>query len=330
MLEAALELHELLDRQLFLRHIVQMPFAVDDLVQRPDAGLDCHFADLGEHLGRILPAARTRRHDIDERRTFGVDRAVRFFVEVLEVAEKSGLGNIRDVVRRHDLGQILLVLLLADRAGAGRRGGRARKARRRGRALNAGVHVRLVVVAEIYHVVTALHRAGERLEADVVGAAVAADGEELVGIVDPALALEDIVSRLDAAAGRRCILEGRMDVGVLPCGERIQEGGNLKAGGRVADDRLVALIERAHHAAADQTCAAACTQTVAADETLRLGKFNFMIICHFRTPPVRCCADPCGYTSDPCRRCSRAGTGGQIRARCRRSQRRGRPDRKRY
>ena len=90
------------------------------------------------------------------------------------------------------------------------------KARRGGRALNAGVHVRLIVVAEIYHVVTALHRAGERLEADVVGAAVAADGEELVGIVDPALALEYIVSRLDAAAGRRCILEGRMDVGSPP------------------------------------------------------------------------------------------------------------------
>ena len=168
-----------------------------------------------------------------------------------------------------------LFCFLPTEHGAGRRGGRARKARRRGRALDAGVHVRLVVVAEIYHVVAALHRAGERLEADVVGAAVAADGEELVGIVDLALALEDIVSRLDAAAGRRRILEGRMDVAVLPCGVRIQEGGNLEAAGRVADDRLVALVERAHHAAADQTCAAACAQTVAADETLRLGKFNF-------------------------------------------------------
>ena len=74
-LEAALELHELLDRQFFLRHVVQMPFAVDDLVQRPDAGLDCHFADLGEHLGRILPAARTRRHDVDERRTSASSRS---------------------------------------------------------------------------------------------------------------------------------------------------------------------------------------------------------------------------------------------------------------
>ena len=112
-LEAALELHELLDRQLFLRHIVQMPFAVDDLVQRPDAGFDCHLADFRQHLGRILPAARTRGHDVDERRTFGVDCAVRLLVEVLEVADEGGLGNIRDVVRRHDFGQILLVLLLA-------------------------------------------------------------------------------------------------------------------------------------------------------------------------------------------------------------------------
>ena len=38
-----------------------------------------------------------------------------------------------------------------------------------------------------------LHGAGQRLEADVIGAAVAAEGDELVGIVDLALTLQGVV-----------------------------------------------------------------------------------------------------------------------------------------
>ena len=60
-----------------------------------------------------------------------------------------------------------------------RRGGGPGPIWRGAAALDAGVHVRLVVVAEVENVVVALGGAGERLQADVVRAAVAgpaADG----------------------------------------------------------------------------------------------------------------------------------------------------------
>ncbi len=60
--------------------------------------------------------------------------------------------------------------------------------------LDAGVHVSLVIVAHIHHVMAALHGAGQGLESDVVGAAVAAEGDELIGLVDLTLALQYAVS----------------------------------------------------------------------------------------------------------------------------------------
>ena len=183
-------------------------------------------------------------------------------------------------MRGHDLGQVLFVLLFAHRNRAGRRGGCIGKARRGRRTLDTGVHIRLVVIAEVHHIVPALHRTGERLEADVVGAAVAADGEELVGVIQLALAFEHIVSRLDAAAGRGRVLEGRVDIGILPRGVGIQEGRNLQTRGRVAHDCLVALVERAQHAAAHQARAAARAQAVSADKALGLGEFFLVIVSH--------------------------------------------------
>ena len=56
----------------------------------------------------------------------------------------------------------------------GRRGRGARGRRRRAGALHAGVHVGLVVVADVEHVVVALEHARQAAEADVGGAAVAA------------------------------------------------------------------------------------------------------------------------------------------------------------
>ena len=98
-----------------------------------------------------------------------------------------------------------------------------------GGALDAGVHVRLVVVAEVHHVVAPLHGPGQGLEADVVGAAVAADGEEFEVVPDLAPLLEGLVGRLHAPAGGGGVLEGGVDVAVLPGGVGVEEGGDLQA-----------------------------------------------------------------------------------------------------
>jgi hypothetical protein len=65
--------------------------------------------------------------------------------------------------------------VVAVRAAGGRRAG----------ALDAGVHVGLVVVADVEDVVVALEHPGEATEADVDGAAVAALGDHPDVVSDP-------------------------------------------------------------------------------------------------------------------------------------------------
>src|SRR5690349_18138897 len=71
--------------------------------------------------------------------------------------------------RRH----VLPLLRLAEARVADLARGRARSERRRARALDAGVHVRLVVVTDEEEAVTPFERSRQRLQADVVRAAVA-------------------------------------------------------------------------------------------------------------------------------------------------------------
>lgn len=69
----------------------------------------------------------------------------------------------------------------------------------------------------------ALHGARQRLEANIIGAAVAAEGDELIGAVDLALLLQRPVSGLHARAGGGGILEGVVDEAVLPGGVGISK-----------------------------------------------------------------------------------------------------------
>ncbi len=55
--------------------------------------------------------------------------------------------------------------------------------RRRGGALNAGIHVGFVIIAHVHHVVAPLHGAGEGLEANIIGAAITAEGDELPRLI---------------------------------------------------------------------------------------------------------------------------------------------------
>ena len=129
------------------------------------------------------------------------------------------LAGAEDVARR-----------VADRG----RGRRARGRRRGAGALHAGVHVGLVVVADVEHVVVALEHAGQAAEADVGGAAVAALGDHahLVPALDP--------HRGGNAGGDRGgVAEQRVQPGDLPGRLGIGRGEHLEAAGGVDGDQLV-------------------------------------------------------------------------------------------
>ena len=84
----------------------------------------------------------------------------------------------------------------------------------------------------------ALERARERLQADVVGAAVAREDDDrdlLAGRkrVPPA---QRALRALDAARDRGRVLEGDVQPGHVPGGRRVARRRDLEAAGRVDDD----------------------------------------------------------------------------------------------
>ena len=135
-------------------------------------------------------------------------------------------------------------------------------------ALEAGVHVGAVVVAHVEHVVAALHGAGERLEADVVGAAVAAEGDELDALLELAALAQGTKGGLDAGERRGGVLEVGVDVAALPGGVRVARAGHLEAAGR-AGDHVVA-VDLREDLVHDDGGAAAAAEAVAAGEPRRL------------------------------------------------------------
>ncbi len=160
----------------------------------------------------------------------------------------------------------------------------------------------------------ALHGAGQRLEADVIGTAVAADGQDLEVVLDLALLLHDLVGALHTGGHSGGVLESGVDVAVIPCGEGVLEGGDLQAGGGVADDCLVSGLHGAHHGAAGDARAAAGAETVTGLETLGLAHLFFQIVSHITAHPLSDHAGPCGNRWGRPRRWRRSSPAGQTRA----------------
>ena len=142
----------------------------------------------------------------------------------------GGGGGVGHVMRHHDLHQILVVHGLA----RGRRGGGGRK-RRGAAALNAGIHIGLVVIADIEDVLVALHRAAERLQADIHGAAVTGDHNHLGVIV--ALVPEAVGN---AGGDRSGVFEIALNTGHRDGGLGTRAGELRRASGRNHQNGVVA------------------------------------------------------------------------------------------
>ena len=104
-------------------------------------------------LRRRAPAERARDEDVEVARAVELHRPLDLRLEVVQVGDRRG-RDVGNLVRHRDQRRVLALAEDVPRLGADRlrvRG--ARRGRCRARALDAGVHVRLVVVTDVEHVV---------------------------------------------------------------------------------------------------------------------------------------------------------------------------------
>src|SRR5208283_5252076 len=126
------------------------------LEDREEPGLLGESGDTDRVLRSRAPAERTGHEDVYVTGTVDLHRAFDLELEIVELSDRRG-SHVRDSVRHGDARQVLSLTEHVARLrpySLGRRGS-GRRWRGAG-ALHAGVHVRLVVVADEQHVVVAL------------------------------------------------------------------------------------------------------------------------------------------------------------------------------
>ena len=96
--ESPLLSQELLHRKFPARFIGESPDAVLDLIERPDTGLYSQPADLRKFRSFIPPAPGTGSQHVQETRALCVDCLIGLSVQIPEVAQKSSLCNIRNIL----------------------------------------------------------------------------------------------------------------------------------------------------------------------------------------------------------------------------------------
>ena len=147
--------------------------------------------------------------------------------------------------------------------------GRGRGTRGRGRlarALYAGVHVGLVVVADVEHVIVAFEYARQAAHADIGSAAVAALGDYA-----HVFSASGAQRGRDSRANRRRVTEQRVDPRQAPGRLRVGRGENFQAAGRVGGDELIVggTQRGVDHVARAQRLAAALAGTMPRVERVR-------------------------------------------------------------
>ena len=137
-------------------------------------------------------------------------------MDILKVFNKSGLGHIRNVMGSDHCCQILTILYLTIGVASDGGGGGIRIHGCGGRPLDTGIHITLIVVANVYHIMVSLHGTRQGLETDIISTTVSSKGDELAVCLHFSFFLQSTIGCLDAGAGGTCILEGVMDEGILP------------------------------------------------------------------------------------------------------------------
>ena len=241
------------------------------LEDREDAGLPRQAGETDRVVARRAPAERARHEDVQVAGAAKRHRVLDLGLEVVQIVDRRG-GDVRDLVCHRQPRHVLALAEVGPRLRADRHR-RRRAGPRRGRraALHAGVHVGLVVVADVEHVVVALEHARQAAEADVGRSAVAALGDHAnAALLEPGLQRLDLERGGDAGSDRSGVAEQRMDPWQLPRRLRVGRREHLEAAGGVGGDQLVA--GRAHRrvdgVARTERLAAALARPVAGVERI--------------------------------------------------------------
>ena len=188
----------------------------------------------------------------------------------------------------HDGGKILTLLGFALLLLTNLRRSRPCALRSCRRTLDARVHVCAVVVADIHDIVTALHSAGQRLQTDVVGATVTAEGNELDLLVcrDLACTLKALVSCLNTRDSCARICECIVNEWNVPRVVGIDGSGYFQAARCRAAHNVV--VVAAHKDLAHcHRCATTATQAMARSQVVGAGR-KLLDVCHWMPLTLRC------------------------------------------
>src|SRR2546421_5280961 len=278
--EAPLALQVLIDRFALLpplRNLAgragEVAHAVHDLVERPDPALDGEVTELLRVLRVVVPTLRARVEGVDERRPAELERLADLIHEIHGVrgASRGDVPRLGVAGGEHTRHVLLPAGVHEALLRARRRERRHRAVRRLARELDVGVRVRLVVVEQDEAVVVLVReRRGDRAEAHVRAAAVAAEGDDVdLLVLDLALAHEHL------EAGRRAERRGarRAELGMHPRHDPgcrvVGRVGDIHASGRAEDDR--ARARRFHHVPHDERGLTPLTGPVSGHEELVVG-----------------------------------------------------------
>ncbi len=210
--------------------------AVLDFVERIDAAFHRQPRHGDPLVFRNAPAVEAGHEERQDAHAADRFRLAHLAREVVEIGH-GGARRVRDFVRRHDLDEVVLARRLARGSGAGARvvrGGRG--------LLRAGVHVALVVEADVEDVLVALGSRGQALQADVVRAAVPREHDDLRV---PAPAHVERPAQARGGGGAR--FERALVHGDAKAAAGLRPGDDRHAGGR--DDRNGIGAEGAEHVA---------------------------------------------------------------------------------
>ena len=202
------------------------------LGQIPQTAVHDLLGDVDRLVGGVAPAGGAGGDDVDELRAADLACLLHLGGEVVEVADACGRG-VGQAVGAHNLEEVLLLREAAVVVFAGGRGGGTGAEGREAALLDARVHVRLVVVADVDDVLVAVDGARQGLDADVGRAAVTGEAHhvERVGVL--ALGLKTCAN---AGEHRGCGRKGRDEgvVGEAQLGE-VEAHGTHAAGRQRAD-----------------------------------------------------------------------------------------------
>ena len=204
---------------------------------REQTGFVCKTREFNRLGRRSAPAKRARNENVDIARAVKTHCITHLAFQIVQIGH-GGSCHVGNAVRHGDGGHVLALTETVARE-IGRRHRRRRTGRRRRcrGTLHAGVHVGLVVKADIEHVVVALEHAREATEADVGGAAVTAQSKDADGFAALLASLDARGSGQTGRNGRR-IAEKRMEPRQLPGAFGIRRGEDFQAARGVGSNDL--------------------------------------------------------------------------------------------